>query len=236
MRLTPRIIAAAGALVLLAGAAAGTATYVAAQDGGDNGEPTKQERRDEFIGKVAENLNVTPEQLTQAFKDAAIESVDEAVADGKIDAERAAEIKERINSGEGFGFAPFGGPGHGKFRGPGGEGFGDFGRPGGDGPGKMRGLHHLKGNVIRSAAAAIGVEPRELMQALRDGKSIADVAGEHGVSLDAVKQRIAEEAKAKLDEAVAAGRIDQAKADEALQKLTDSLDETLNRKRGGDEG
>ena len=71
----------------------------------------------------------------------------------------------------------------------------------------------------------------ELREQLRAGKSIADVAADRGVSLDDVKARILEAAETKLDEAFANGRIDQTKADEALERLGDNLDEILNRKR-----
>ena len=77
---------------------------------------------------VAANLNVTTAKLNTEFRDArkalATARIDEALADGDIDAEEAAELKEGLNdaelpgyksSGFGRGFG-FGGPGHGGRR------------------------------------------------------------------------------------------------------------------------
>ena len=53
--------------------------------------------------------------------------------------------------------------------------------------------------AFRIAAETIGVEPSELREALRDGKSIADVAEEHGVDpqavIDAIVAKAAERAE-----------------------------------------
>ena len=62
-------------------------------------------------------------------------------------------------------------------------------------------------------------------------KSIADVASEQNVSLDTVKSQISSDAKARLDKAVANGKIAQTREDQMLQRLADNLDTTLNEKK-----
>ncbi len=64
--------------------------------------------------------------------------------------------------------------------------------------------------------------------ASRDGKSIADVAKEKGVDKQKVIDAMVADAKAKLAEAVTAGRITQAQADERLADLESHITELVN--------
>ena len=92
------------AVAVIGGGAIATATAVRAQEGGgDAPKPTRQERRDAFVGKVAANLGVGTDTLTKAFKDAALQSVDEALAAGRINEDRAAKLRDRINNSQGLG-------------------------------------------------------------------------------------------------------------------------------------
>lgn len=86
-----------------------------------------EERINGYLDQLAENLGVTREALDAGLKQTALDMLDQAVADGLIDADRAAEIREKIESGEApLGIGPFGGGG---FRGHGGHHGGGF--PGG---------------------------------------------------------------------------------------------------------
>jgi hypothetical protein len=89
----------------------------------------------------------------------------------------------------------------------------------------------VRRGIINSAATALNMTAGDLVDELKGGSSIADVAGERGVSLDDVKAQITTDAQAKLDDLLAMGRITQARADTALAKLTDHLDEILNKSR-----
>jgi hypothetical protein len=89
-------------------------------------------RHEAFLSSVASKLGVTSDALKNAFKQARIDQINQAVKDGKLTQERATEIINRINSGE---FGPGGGPGGrkghggpGGQRGPGGPG-GPSGNP-----------------------------------------------------------------------------------------------------------
>lgn len=95
-------------------------------------------------------------------------------------------------------------------------------------PEHPRGAHGRGGAGLEAAAEAIGVEPSELLEALRGGSTIAEVAGEHGVEVQSVIDAMVAEATEKLDAAVAEGRITQEQADERLADLTDRVTERVN--------
>jgi hypothetical protein len=52
-----------------------------------------------FVDSLAEHLGVSTDELEDAAKAAAIDQVDAALADGRITAEQAEELKERIEAG-----------------------------------------------------------------------------------------------------------------------------------------
>ncbi|MFN8524125.1 MAG: S49 family peptidase [Chloroflexota bacterium] len=70
-----------------------------------------QQMHQQFLARVAANLNVTPTQLQDAFKKARIDQINDAVKAGKLTQEQADKIIARINSGQGFGPGGPGGPG-----------------------------------------------------------------------------------------------------------------------------
>ena len=69
-----------------------------------------KEEQEAFQAAVAEKLGVTTTELQNAYKAAALEQVDAAVAAGRLTEEQADAIRERIESGDflgphfGFGF------------------------------------------------------------------------------------------------------------------------------------
>lgn len=151
----------------------------------------------------ADELGVSVDDLLPAAKAASIAAIDAAVAAGDLTEERATALKEKIDAFDGNGCRFFGHP--------------FFG--GGQGGPKA----HFGGPLLSVAAEALGIEPGELMQALRGGDSLQDVATAQGKDYDTVKQAIHDAAKTKLDAAVAEG-LDQARADAALSKLDEALD------------
>lgn len=192
-----------------------TATFVGAQEGDATPSPTPapeataeaQQRLDAFLQKVADRLGVSVDALKQAFKDAAVETIDELVAEGKLDAEKAEALKTRIQEGEGL--FPFGrfGPKHGHW----------FEHP------------RLVSGVLDSAADAIGISRQDLIDELRDGKSLAQVAQEHGVGVDDLKNAMLQDARARLDDAVADGDLTRERADAIYAKFEERIDDLVNR-------
>ena len=211
MKLPTKALALGAAVLIMAAGTFGAFHYASAQEGtstpgataGASATPTKRQQAvDAFINKVAANLNISPDQLKGAVKDAALQTVDEQVAAGKLTQAQGDKIKAAINSGKYPQLARL-------FR--------------------MRQtiLQQVRRGIVVSSARAIGIAPQGLASQLKSGKSIADVAAEHNVSLDTVKSQITSDFQAKLDQLVKDGKVTQAQADNAMQKLQANLDKIL---------
>lgn len=203
-------LSAAGAIVFAGVASA--AGPVSAQEPADTQGQTRHEKRVErratFLGRVASTIGVTLDELKQAFKSAATEAVDDALASGEITQEQADGAKARIENGGAPGLRRLLAAGHGR---------------------RIARQQRLRAGIIQSAATALNMSPQDLKAQLKTGMSIASVAGSN---LDAVKAQITSDAAARLDETVAAGKLTRQKADDLLQKLIDSLDAIVH-KTGG---
>jgi polyhydroxyalkanoate synthesis regulator phasin len=97
--------------------------------------------------------------------------------------------------------------------------------PWGGGP---RGGFGRIGVALDEAAKALGIDLDELRTELQSGKTLAQIATEHDVDIQKVEDALTAAAKAKLDEAVKAGRITQEQADQRLTEMTDRLKELVN--------
>ncbi len=203
-------LAAAGSIVLAG--VAGATGYASAQTPSATPDAAKHqqrvERRDAFLTRVAAQLGVTIDQLKQAYQSAGSQAVDDALASGEITQQQADQAKANIASGKPAGLRKMLGNARGRER--------------------VR-VERLRDGIVKSAATALNITPADLRTQLKAGKSIADVAG---ANLSAVKTQITNDAKTKLDAAVAAKKLTQAQADKALQMLTDNLEKILNKTRG----
>jgi hypothetical protein len=81
----------------------------------------------------------------------------------------------------------------------------------------------------KALADFLGVAPKDLKAQLKQGKSLAQIAQAQGKTVDQLKAYLRGQAKTKLDAAVAAGKLTQAREDQALQKLDATLDKLVNR-------
>lgn len=207
MKLKSAVLALTAAIGVLGGAVWMSATSTGAQEAGD--APAANAQGTPFLDRVAEKLGVEPSVLQQAVRDAGLEALDEAVAAGRIGDERAAKIRERIESGEGFGLGALK-----KVR-----------------EHRQERKAHVRGAIIDSAANAIGITSDELRTQLKAGASIADVAAAEGVSINDVKAALTADAAARAADAVAAGKIDQARADKLMATFAERLDDIVNKKR-----
>jgi polyhydroxyalkanoate synthesis regulator phasin len=99
------------------------------------------------------------------------------------------------------------------------------------------GLEHRRGRnakrleALTVAAGVIGIEPAVLADALRDGSTIAAVAAEHDVEVQAVIDAMVADASERLNEAVANGRITEEQASERLANLTERVADHVNNGR-----
>ena len=186
-------LAVAG-LALVAGGAA-----VAASDA----DPSSS-----FLDAVARHLGVSPGELEDAAKAAALEQVDAALEEGRITEEQAGELRSRIESGDASRLL---GPGFGGFPGPGGFHHG--------GPGL--------GSDLSAAAAYLGLTAAELRERLHDGESLADIAEAEGKSVDGLRQTMLGATRQRLDEAVEAGRLSREQADAFLDRIEERIDDLV---------
>jgi hypothetical protein len=205
VRLT-KTLGMAGALILSALVGGTLIGSAFAQDEGADTDTVAY--CDTFMDAFAAELGSTPDDVVAAGKAAANAAVDAAVAAGDLTEERAATIRERIDAYDGSGCA-FGG----AFR----LGFGH-----GFAHGEVRGF--LGGDVFEAAAAALGIDSADLIGRVDDAGSLEALSGELGVAYDEVKASILAAVQADVDAAVAEG-MDQARADEVIERITTWLDE-----------
>jgi uncharacterized protein YidB (DUF937 family) len=178
-----------------------------AQSGSDATPEAKQERRDEFLNELADNLGVSREALDGALSDTALSMVDKALADGKITQDEATRIKEKIASGD---FPFFGGPGFGH--------------------GFEKGFHRgfQAGVKLEDLATFLGVDIAAIHDGMMNGQSLAQIAETHGKSRDELKAYITSNVTEKLKQEVKDGNTTQAQADEKLQSVKDNLDNLID--------
>jgi uncharacterized protein (DUF433 family) len=81
---------------------------------------------------------------------------------------------------------------------------------------------------LSAAAEAIGILPPELMEELRSGNTIADVAEEYDADVDEVIDAMVEAERDRLDRAVEDGWITQEQADERAQGLVERMTDLVN--------
>jgi hypothetical protein len=73
----------------------------------------------------------------------------------------------------------------------------------------------------QAAADALGMSVADLENALEDGKSLADVAGERGVETQAVTDALVQAAQTRIQERVADGSLTQEQADDLNAEISD---------------
>ena len=84
-----------------------------------------------------------------------------------------------------------------------------------------------------AVATYLGVTPAELRAELQSGKSLAQIATEHGKTVAGLKTAILDAVKARLDKAVANGKLTRDRADAILARLTDGVEKAVQRVHAG---
>jgi AraC-like DNA-binding protein len=165
-------------------------------------KPQAQTLWQDWLNRVARILNVSPDQLTSAFKQAGRETVQQAVQDGKLTQDQANRILQRIDQGRFF-FGPFFG-----MRGP--------------------AVHFDLRRHLDALAGFLGMNTTDLMNELRSGKSLAQVAQEHGKSRDALKNFLTQQFNQAVDQLVQQGRLTQDQANNAKTRFQQNLDRLID--------
>ena len=180
----------------------GVAGALAVAGGGAGLAATQGDSQDSqaVIDDAAKQLGVTPSALSNALKTALKNRIDAAVDAGRLTKAQGDELKARIDSGD----LPLGlgGLGH----------HGPFG-------------HLLE---LDAAANYLGLSESQLRDELSGGKTLAQVARDHGKSVDGLIGAMVDEAKSHLDDAVADGRITQSQADSILADLQQRITDRVN--------
>ncbi len=91
-------------------------------------------------------------------------------------------------------------------------------------------------SLVAVAAQVLGLERTELVAALAQGQTIADVAAAKGVALDTIVDAMLAPRVAFLNEAVAAGRLTQAQADTMLATMRTNVTAQLGTVRSAGTG
>jgi lambda repressor-like predicted transcriptional regulator len=177
-------------------------------DANEDDRPDKGELRDAYLAQLAQELGISQEDLEAALTRTALAMLDEAVADGRISEDEAAEIRERIESGEVVPFGPFFGRHHA------GHVFG-------------KGFH--LGVALGDLAEFLGVEEQVVAEGLRDGQSLAQIAEANGKSRDDLRSYLLSQLDERLSEAVADEDITQEEADEKRAEAEERIDDLIDR-------
>ena len=160
---------------------------------------------------VASRLGIAPDKLRQAFRDALAARIDAAVKAGKLTPEQGAKLKERLANANGLGL---------RLR----------GRLALEHPRFLPGIR-LRAHRLGPVATYLDITPQELRSELRAGKSLAQIAADHGKTVGGLVDAIVAPAKARLDKAVENGHLTRQRADELLSRLTEAVEKAVQRVR-----
>jgi hypothetical protein len=90
--------------------------------------------------------------------------------------------------------------------------------------------HHAPGVLLRAAAQYLQLDRAALAKDLRSGQTLAQVANAQGKSVSGLQAAMVAAVKAKLDAAVAAGRITSTREQQVLARVQKVVDRLVNAK------
>jgi hypothetical protein len=171
----------------------------------------------DFLGDVAKRLGISQNRLEDAIQEATIARIDEAVAAGDITKAEGDALKERVRSGD---VPPI--------------------LPGLDGPAIEHGPVGLHGvgpvgpDLLGTAADYLGMEGADVREALRDGKSLAELARDTSKSVGGLEQALRRAIREDADHAVEDGALTGKQADRLVEKLGSAVDKLVEGRFGFD--
>jgi transposase-like protein len=191
-----------------AGAVAGV---VAKAIGIDRAALVQGVRDGKSVADIAKEHGVEATTVEDALVAAGTKRLDTAVSNGRIDADRAAKIKDELpQRAERLVETPLKGKLHRAVA-------------------RVKLRRHARRAGFRLAAETIGVSAKDLLAAVKGGTSIAAVAQQHGVEPRAVVDAVVNAAGTKLDEAVAKGKLDADRAAKIKDRLAERVTNAVNR-------
>src|SRR4051812_39056026 len=191
-----------------AGAVVGVA---ATAIGIDRAELVKGVRDGKSVADIAKEHGVEAKTVEDALVAAGTKRVDTAVSNGRIDADRAATIKEKLQSrAEKLVETPLKSKLHRRAV-------------------RVKLRRHARRAGFKVAADTIGVSAKDLLAAVKGGSSIATVAQQHSVMPQAVVDAVVSAARTKLDAAVVNGKLDADRAATIKDRLPERVTNAVNR-------
>lgn len=195
-------------IVTVAALAGGTAGAVAGTNDGKEAEQA-------VLSDAATRLGVSADELRSALRAAEDGQLDAAVRAGELTQEQADRMKE-----------------HRRARGTVLR-LGHGGRHGG--PGGRRGGGR---QLMKAAAGALGISRGELLERLRSGETLTQIARAEGRTPAEVKSEVRNAATDRLDAALKAGRITEARHEAMVEHLAERIERLGERpfflhRRGG---
>lgn len=100
------------------------------------------------------------------------------------------------------------------------------------GPGPSRSL----GGMITTLSNTLGIDAAQLRAERQAGKSLADIAAEHGIDKSTLVDKVTAERKKLLEDRVAAGQITQEQANYCLENMQQRVEQNLERTTFGPNG
>lgn len=165
-------------------------------------------RQGRSLAQVATARGKSVDGLEQALLTAFRAKVQAAQSAGKIDATRAQRMLERAPARI--------------------ERLVNATRPAKARPAKVR----LAKGLLAVAADYLGLTRQQLAAELKQGRSLAQVATARGKSVDGLETALFNAFKAKVDAAVAAGKLDATRAQRLLERAPARIERLVNRTRG----
>jgi hypothetical protein len=163
-----------------------------------------------FLSKLAANLGIGQDQLTEAVKQTNLQLIDEAEAAGTLTADQAQAARDRVNSstdGGGFG-----------------------GRLGGKGGGRGG----IGGGALNDATATyFGISTDQLRQDLADTGSLQGVAAKYGKDNDAGKAGLKSALESALRQQLTDKGLDTATVDQRVAEFSQNFDQYYTQTGGG---
>ena len=175
------------------------------------GEPS--EHCTAFRAAFAANLGKTEAEVVAAAKAAIGSTVDAAVADGSLTPDAAARLKTRVAGADADGCKILSG-----WR------------------AKARGAVGIAKDSFAAVAEALDMTTVQLRAELKSGKNLKDVAAAQGVPYTTLTAAALASIDEDLDAAVAAGNLEQARADRILERLERRLEAGWPRRGAGTDG
>ncbi len=203
MRKIWKIVGIVALVAVLGVVAVGAVAFAQTAGEGSDGPFNFVER---FRQNLAGILGISVEEYDNAVVQARDQTLDQALSEGWLTQDQADRMRERVSQAPGG--MPWGM----------GRGFGKFGR----------GMGGWGVNLVSVAAEKLGMAEADLLTALRDGKSIADVANEKGVDPQGIADAYLAQLTDNLNQAVQDGQITQKQADYMLEQAQEQVLDQIN--------